>query len=63
MCDIYAWERRSFFIRGNPILSSEKMLHKDYDCKGSVAKKISACERQGAWHQDKLIGSKPSVIK
>jgi hypothetical protein len=25
-------------MRDEPILSSEKMLHKDYDCKGSVAK-------------------------
>jgi hypothetical protein len=27
------------FIRDKPILSSERMLHKDYDCKGSVVKK------------------------
>jgi hypothetical protein len=27
------------FKRDKPALSSEKMLHKDYDCKGSVAKK------------------------
>jgi hypothetical protein len=41
------------------------MLHKDYDRKGSVAKKkkISGREPQGAWRQDELIGSKPPVIK
>jgi hypothetical protein len=32
---------RSLFIRDKPILSSEKILHKDYDRKGSVAKKKS----------------------
>jgi hypothetical protein len=32
-------ERPSIFIRGNPIFSPERMLHKDYDCKGSVEKK------------------------
>jgi hypothetical protein len=31
--------KRSLFIRDKPILSSEKMLHKDYDSKGSVTKK------------------------
>jgi hypothetical protein len=30
--------RRSLFIRDKPILSSEKMLRKDYDRKGSVEK-------------------------
>jgi hypothetical protein len=28
----------SIFIRDTPIFSSERMLHKDYDRKGSVAK-------------------------
>jgi hypothetical protein len=43
-CYIYAKctldERPSIFIRDKPILSSERMLHKDYDRKGSVEKKI-----------------------
>jgi hypothetical protein len=41
------------------------MLHKDYKCKGSVAKKkkSSGRETQGAWRQDKLIGGKPPVLK
>jgi hypothetical protein len=30
----------SVFIRDKPVFSSERMLHKDCDCKGSV-KKIS----------------------
>jgi hypothetical protein len=29
------------FIRNKPILSSERMLHKDYDHEGSVEKKRS----------------------
>jgi hypothetical protein len=33
--------RQSIFIRGKPILSLERMLHKDYDRKGSVETKIS----------------------
>jgi hypothetical protein len=32
-------ERPSIFTRGNPIFSSERMLHKDYYRKGSVGKK------------------------
>jgi hypothetical protein len=32
------------------------MLHKDYDLKGSVEKKVSGREPQGAWPQDELIG-------
>jgi hypothetical protein len=34
-------ERPSIFIRNKPILSSERVFHKDYDRKGSVAKKKS----------------------
>jgi hypothetical protein len=36
------------FIRDKPILSSEMMLHKDYDPKGSVVKIISGHDPQGA---------------
>jgi hypothetical protein len=42
------------------------MLHKDYIPKVSVAKekkKTSGHEPHEAWHQDKLIGNKPPVIK
>jgi hypothetical protein len=39
------------------------MLHKDYDRKGAVAKKISGRELEGAWRQDVRIGSKPPVVK
>jgi hypothetical protein len=39
------------------------MLHEDYDSKGSVEKKISSCEPQGAWRQDEEIGGKPPVVK
>jgi hypothetical protein len=34
------------------------MLHKDYDRKGSVEKRISGREPQGVWRQDELIGGK-----
>jgi hypothetical protein len=33
-------------IRDKPILSSERMLHKDYDRKCSVAETISGCDSQ-----------------
>jgi hypothetical protein len=41
------------------------MLHKDYDPKGSVAKKkkISGRGPQEAWRQDELIGGKPPFVK
>jgi hypothetical protein len=44
------------------------MLHKDYDHKGSVAKKIkkkkdSGLEPQEAWHQDEETDGKLPVVK
>jgi hypothetical protein len=41
-------ERPSIFIRDKSILSSERMLHKDYDSKGSVEKEISGHKSEGA---------------
>jgi hypothetical protein len=32
-------EKPSIFIRDKPLLSPEKMLHKDYYCKSSIGKK------------------------
>jgi hypothetical protein len=63
MCDTYTCQRRSLFIRDNPVFLSEKKLHKDFDRKGSVEKKISGRDTQGAWCQDELIGGKPPVVK
>jgi hypothetical protein len=39
------------------------MLHKDYDRKGSVAKKISNRDSQRALRQEEVIGRKPAVVK
>jgi hypothetical protein len=50
-------------MRDKPILSSEMMIHKDYDCKGSVEKQISGRGFQRAWRQDEVIGDKPPVVK
>jgi hypothetical protein len=50
------------FIRDKPIFSSESVLRKDFDSKGSV-EKISGRESQGAWRQDELIGGKQPVVK
>jgi hypothetical protein len=41
----------------------ERTSHKDYDRKGSVAKKISVREPESAWRQDEVIGRKPPVVK
>jgi hypothetical protein len=39
MCDMYTWQRRSIFIKDNPIFSSEITLHKDYDRNVPLQKK------------------------
>jgi hypothetical protein len=51
------------FTRDKPILSSERMLHKDYESKSSYGKEISGHEPQEALCQDELIGGKPPVVK
>jgi hypothetical protein len=33
MCSMYIRQRPSLFLRDEPILSSWRILHKDYDCK------------------------------
>jgi hypothetical protein len=38
MCHTYTWRRASIFIRDKLIFSSERILHRDYDRKGLVAK-------------------------
>jgi hypothetical protein len=64
MFDTYTWQSRNVFIRDKHNLSSERMLHKDYDRMGSVAKrKLYDRGPQGAWLQDELIGGKPPVVK
>jgi hypothetical protein len=39
------------------------MLHKNYDHKGSIEKKISGRKSQGDWRQDQLIGGNTPVAK
>jgi hypothetical protein len=52
-------------MRDKPTRSAEKMIHKAYDRKSSVAKKKkkSGLEPQGAWHQEELTGCKLPVVK
>jgi hypothetical protein len=46
------------------ILLSERMFHKNYDCKGSVEQKKSGRDSQGARCQGELIvGKQPAVKK
>jgi hypothetical protein len=40
MCELYTRQRRSIFVRDKPIISSERMLHKDYGHEGSVEKNL-----------------------
>jgi hypothetical protein len=63
MCAICTPDARpGISIRGKPIFSSERMLHKANYRKGSV-EKISGRESQGGWHQEELTGGKPPVVK
>jgi hypothetical protein len=55
-------EKLIIFVGDKSILTSERMLHKDCDRKGSVEKN-SGRESQGAWRQDELNGGKPPVLK
>jgi hypothetical protein len=38
---VHLTKAKPIHIRRNPILSSERLLHKDYDRKGSVGKETS----------------------
>jgi hypothetical protein len=58
-----AMAKASSNCKRQPVLSSERMLHKDYDCKCSVEKEITGRESQWACRQDELIGGKPPVVK
>jgi hypothetical protein len=59
---IMRWRGLAAVVNGKTILSSERILSKDYDRRCSN-KKHSGREPQGAWRQDKLSGSKPRVVK
>jgi hypothetical protein len=50
-------------VNDKPVLSSERMLHKDYDSKGSAEKRNDGRESEGTWPHDELIGGKPPVVK
>jgi hypothetical protein len=39
------------------------MIHKDYDCKCSVGKKILVVSLKGLAAKNELIGGKPPVVK
>jgi hypothetical protein len=62
MCNIYNLQSPSMVLKDKPFLSSERMIHKDYDCKGPL-KKFSGRDPQEAWREDELIGSKWPVVK
>jgi hypothetical protein len=67
MCAIRTLDKSpGIFIGDKSTLSSESMLHKDYDRKGSAGGGgggISGREPQGAWRQDELLGDKPPTLK
>jgi hypothetical protein len=41
MCDMYSLTNAKHIHKDKPIFSLERMLHKDYDRKGSVSRKKS----------------------
>jgi hypothetical protein len=57
------WRGPAAIVNDRPILSSEKLLQKDYDRKVSVKRKIADHDSQGAWRQDELISGKPPAVK
>jgi hypothetical protein len=58
-----AGEGQQQILNDRHILSSERMLYKDYDRRCSIEKKYSGRESQRARRQDELIGGKPPVAK
>jgi hypothetical protein len=48
------WRRSAAIVNYRPILSSERMLYKDYDRRCSIEKKNSGRESQGARRQEEL---------
>jgi hypothetical protein len=57
------WQESSAIVNDRFVLSSERMLHKDYDRKCSVEKKITEGGFQGACRQDEMMGCKLPVVK
>jgi hypothetical protein len=55
-------ERPSMFIRDKPIFSSERVLHKDYYCRGSFGKKDLCTCVSGGLMPGQTDG-KPPVVK
>jgi hypothetical protein len=56
------WRGPAAIVNDRPVLSSERILRKDYDRKFSV-EKITDRESQSACRQDEPIGGKPPVVK
>jgi hypothetical protein len=62
MFGTYTFQRSRLFIIDKPILSSERVSHRDYGREGSVAKmEIAGRELEGAFFQDELIDFKSPV--
>jgi hypothetical protein len=56
------WRGSVAIVNDRPILSSERMLHKEYESK-YLLKKFAGRECHGVCRQDVLIGGKPPVVK
>jgi hypothetical protein len=57
------WRGPVAIVNDKPILSSERMLYKDYNRRCSIERKESGRESQGAQSKEELIGGKPQVVK
>jgi hypothetical protein len=56
------WRGPAEIVNCKPILSSERKLHKDYDRRGLIEKKIWSWVSRGSAPRQ-LIGCKPPVVK
>jgi hypothetical protein len=57
------WRGPAAIVNDRPILSSERMLHKDHNGKCSFGKKNAGHKSQEVCRQDDLIAGKPPVVK
>jgi hypothetical protein len=58
------WRWPAAILNDRPILSSERVLHRDYNRKDSIKIKTNDDrESQVVWRQEELIGGKPPVVK
>jgi hypothetical protein len=61
-CDVH-FTKAKLIDKRQPILSSERIFHKDYNHRGLDERKNTGGEPQVSWPQDEMIGGKLPVVK